>query len=295
VKPAAFEYFAPTSLDQALDLLAEHGSDARPLAGGQSLVAMMNLRLARPAVLVDLNGLEDLAFIETPAGGGLRIGAMTRQRTVELNARVAAACPLLHEALPWIAHPQIRNRGTIGGSLAHGDPAAELPAVAVAIEAMVVARGPEGERRIAAADFFQGLMTTALQPQEVLTAIEIPAPEGRCGVAFREFSRRHGDFALVGAAARVRLQPDGMVAEARVVLLSVSDGPFLATAAADCMRGETPAPAVIEAAAQAARAQVDPPADIHASSRYRKHLTGVLTRQALTAAVTDAKTPGPAG
>ena len=142
MKPATFKYFAPTSLDQALDLLAEHGDDARPLAGGQSLVPAMNFRLARPAVLVDLNGLEDLAFIDTPAGGGLRIGAMARQRSVETDAQVAAVCPLLHQAMPWIAHPEIRNRGTIGGSLAHADPAAEIPAVALVAEATVVARGP---------------------------------------------------------------------------------------------------------------------------------------------------------
>jgi carbon-monoxide dehydrogenase medium subunit len=290
VKPAAFEYFAPGSLDEALDLLAEHGADARPLAGGQSLVPAMNLRLARPAVLVDLNGLEDLAFIEVPAEGGLRVGAMTRQRSVETDARVAAACPLLHQAITWIGHPQIRNRGTIGGSLAHADPAAELPAVAIATEATVVARGPEGERRIAATDFFEGLMSTALRPQELLIAIEIPASEESSGVGFTEFCRRHGDYALVGAAARVQLRPDGTVAGARIVLLSVSDGPFLATDAADCLRNEPPTPAAIEAAAEAARVAVDPPGDIHASARYRRHLAGVMTRRALGAAIANAMT-----
>jgi len=290
VKPAAFEYFAASSVEEALDLLAAHGDDARPLAGGQSLVPMMNIRLARPAVLIDLNGLEDLATIESPAGGGLRIGAMTRQRTLERDARVAAQCPLLHQALPWIGHAQIRNRGTIGGSLAHGDAAAELPAVALATEATMVARSRKGERRIAADDFFQGLMSTALLPEELLTSIEIPAATDGTGVAFAEFSRRHGDYALAGAAARVRLRPDGTVDEARIVLLSVSDGPFLATTAAECLRGEPPTPAVIEAAAEAARAQVDPPGDIHASARYRRHLTGVLTRRVLSAAVADAAT-----
>jgi len=293
MKPAPFEYFAPSSVDEALDLLAAHG-DARPLAGGQSLVPMMNLRLARPAVLVDLNGLEELSFIETASDGGLRIGAVTRQRTLEMSPRVAAACPLLQQALPWIGHTQIRNRGTIGGSLAHGDPAAELPAVALATEATMVARSRAGERRIAAADFFEGLMSTALQPNELLTAIEIPAPAPGTGVAFDEFSRRHGDYALAGAAASVQLHPDGAVAEVRIVLLSVSDGPFLATHAADCLRGETPSPEVIEAAAQAARAEADPQGDIHASARYRGHLTGVLTRRVLTAAIAVARAAVPA-
>jgi len=281
VKPAAFAYYRPDSVEQALALLAEHGGDAKPLAGGQSLIPTMNFRLAQPAALVDLNGLDALAHITEAADGGLLIGAMTRQRAVERSALVAARAPLLAEALPFVAHPQIRNRGTIGGSLAHADPAAELPAVMVASGAMVHMRGEAGERRMAAADFFTGLFATALEPAELVTAIELPPPAPRSGWAFREVARRHGDYALVGVAAMVRLDEAGRCAEARVVLLSVGDGPQQVPAAVAALEGRIPDAATIAAAAAAAQAGVDPPGDIHASAAYRRRLAGVLTGRAL--------------
>src|SRR2546428_2597983 len=209
MKPAPFAYHAPTGLDQALALLAEHGPEAKPLAGGQSLVAAMNFRLAQPAVLVDLNRVAGLDGIAVAPEGGLSLGAMTRQRALERDPLVARQAPLLAEAMPHVAHPQIRNRGTLGGSLAHADPAAELPAVMVALEARIRLRSRKAERWLSAEDFFVGLFATALQPGELLVEVALPPPGPRTGWAFEEVSRRHGDFALVGVAAVVQLNSDG--------------------------------------------------------------------------------------
>ncbi len=287
MKPAPFDYHAPASLDEALALLAEHGFDARPLAGGQSLVPAMNFRLARPAVLVDLGRIPGLDLIEEvpgERGGGLRLGAMTRQRAAERSPLVAARAPLLAEALPFVAHPQIRNRGTVGGSLAHADPAAELPAVAVALEARFEAAGPGGRRSIAAADFFTGLMATALEPGELLVAIEIPPPPPRTGWAFTELARRHGDYALAGVAAGVTLGADGRCERGRIVLLSAGERPFAAAAAEAALAGATPGAAAARAAGEAAAAEADPHGDIHASADYRRQLIGVLVRRVLETA-----------
>lgn len=290
MKPAPFAYHAPESLEEALALLAEHGFDAKPLAGGQSLVPAMNFRLARPAVLVDLRrvpGLDRIEVAEPAEGtaGGLRIGAMTRQRAAERSPLVAARAPLMAEALPFVAHPQIRNRGTIGGSLAHADPAAELPAVAVALEARFEAAGPGGGRRtIAAGDFFTGLMATALEPDELLVGVEIPPPLARTGWAFTEMARRHGDYALVGVAAGVTLGGDGRCERARIVLLSAGERPVVAAAAESALAGEAPSAAAARAAGEAAAAEIDPPGDIHASADYRRRLAAVLVRRAVETA-----------
>jgi carbon-monoxide dehydrogenase medium subunit len=222
VKPPPFEYYRPTSLEEALTLLAQR-EDAKPLAGGQSLVPAMNFRLAAPAALVDLNDLAELTGI-SDAGGGVRIGAMTRHAAVEKDRRIAEQAPLLWETMPHIAHSQIRNRGTVGGSLAHADPAAELPAVMVAMEATLVLRSARGERRVSAADLFTGLFLTALLPGELVTAIEIPPLPPRTGWAFEEFARRHGDYALVGVAVLVTLDGGSRCERARIALLSVGDG-----------------------------------------------------------------------
>ncbi|HXY68145.1 MAG TPA: xanthine dehydrogenase family protein subunit M [Gemmatimonadales bacterium] len=283
MKPAAFEYLRPGSVDEALELLERHGADAKPLAGGQSLVPAMNFRLAQPAVLVDLNGVADLAGIAA-ADGGLRIGAMTRQRAVERSAFAAERAPLLAETLPFIAHPQIRNRGTVGGSLAHADPAAELPAVMVAAQARLLLRRRGGERRVEAERFFTGLFATALEPGELLTAVELPAMAPRTGWAFAEVSRRHGDYALVGVACLVTLDGRGRCASARVALLSVGEGPVLAPSVAAALAGAAPTPEAVRAAAEEVDADVDPPSDIHASAAYRRRLARVLTRRALTRA-----------
>jgi carbon-monoxide dehydrogenase medium subunit len=285
MKPAAFDYHRPQTREEALDLLAEYG-DAKPLAGGQSLIPAMNFRLATPAVLVDLNAVGDLAYIEQ--NGDVRLGAMTRHRAVERDERIRRAVPLLHEAMPFIAHAAIRTRGTIGGSLAHADPAAELPAVMLVLNATIRVQCCHAARDIDAADFFTGLFSTALQPGELVTEIVIPIASGgalRTGSAFAEFSRRHGDFALAGVAARVTRGADGRCTGARVALFGVGDRPMAGRAAARALVGERPSPEVIRSAAAATAAEdIDPTSDIHASSRYRRHLAEVLTRRVLTAA-----------
>jgi aerobic carbon-monoxide dehydrogenase medium subunit len=283
VKPAPFDYFTPATLDEAFALLAEHGADAKPLAGGQSLIPAMNFRLARPAVLVDLNRISELAYVR--AESGVAIGAMTRQRVVERSDAVARVAPLLAEALPSIAHPQIRNRGTVGGSIAHADPSAELPAVMLALEARFQARSATGERSIPAADFFKGMLETALAPGELLVEIALPPLPARTGTAFLEVARRHGDYALVGVAAIVTLDARGRCQEARIGLLSVGDGPVLATEAAKLLAGQTPSADLLRAAGDAAATHdIDPPSDIHASAAYRRQLVAVLTRRTLARA-----------
>ncbi|HET8624746.1 MAG TPA: xanthine dehydrogenase family protein subunit M [Gemmatimonadales bacterium] len=285
MKPAPFEYHRPASLDEALTLFAELGSNAKALAGGQSLVPAMNFRLARPGVLVDLNRIESLSGIEELPSGGLRIGAMTRQRAVERSAAVASRAPLLAETMPWIAHPQIRNRGTVGGSLAHADPSAELPAVMLALDARFVAERRGGKRTIPAGDFFTGILSTALADDELLAAVEIDPPAPRSGSAFVELARRHGDYALVGVAAAVGLDSQGACAEVRIALLSAGDTAVLATNAMASLAGRRPdPPAIDEASRMAAERDIDPPADIHASRAYRRHLARVLVGRALRAA-----------
>ena len=290
MKPAPFEYHRPDSLDEALSLLASHGYDAKVLAGGQSLVPAMNFRLAQPAVLVDLNRVEGLDGIDDGAAG-VRIGAMVRQRAAERSPVVAARVPLLAEALPHVAHPQIRARGTVGGSLAHADPAAEIPAVMLALGARLVVRGAGGERVVEAADFFTDLFGTALEAEEVLVAVEVPAARAGTGTAFAELSRRHGDFALAGVAAAVVLDA-GRCVEARVALFGVGDGPVLAVEAGALLVGEAASEALFRAAGAAAAAALDPPADVHASADYRRHLAGVLVRRTLPRAFERARGGG---
>jgi len=288
VKPPAFEYYRPAGLDQALALLAEH-PDAKPLAGGQSLIPAMNFRLAAPAALVDLNGIAELSGITRRPDGGIRIGAMTRHRAVETSDLVQELAPLLAETMPFIAHPQIRNRGTVGGSLAHADPAAELPAVMVALRAELVLRGPGGERRVSAEAFFTGLFATALEPGELLVAVELPPMPARAGWAFEEMARRHGDYALVGVAVLLAVDQAGRCEQARITLLSVGEGPVPAAQATAKLSGRMPDEDVIGQAADAAGGDdIDPPSDIHASAAFRRQLARVLTRRALTRAVARA-------
>jgi carbon-monoxide dehydrogenase medium subunit len=287
MKPPVFDYRAPETLEEALALLAEHGDDAKVLAGGQSLIPTLNFRLSHPALLVDLQRIPELAGITAAADGGVEVGAMTRQRDVERSPLIAERCPLVHETMPFIAHPQIRNQGTFGGSLAHADPAAELPAVMVALGARLRLRGSsggggEGERTVAAEDFFTGLFETALAPGELLVAVELPPPPPRGGWAFAEVARRSGDYALVGVAATVELDADGRCRDARLVLLSVGEGPVAAQGARQVLVGERPDEALLRrAAAIAAAEDIDPSPDIHASVAYRRHLAAVLCRRAL--------------
>ena len=290
MKPAPFEYHRPDTVEQAVALLAAHGYDAKLLAGGQSLVPAMNFRLAQPAVLVDLNRVGGLSYIHEQRDGGLRIGAMTRQRAAERSAAVAARAPLLAETLPYVAHAQIRNRGTIGGSIAHADPAAEVPAVTLALDARFRLAGPNGERTVHAADFFTGLFGTALEPEEVLVDVDLPPPAPGAGWAFDEVSRRHGDYALAGLAATVELAEDGTCRAARLALFSVGDGPVLAAEAASLLVGSVPTADAIRAAAEAAsQRDIDPPGDIHASPDYRRHLVDVLVRRVLPRAFDRAR------
>jgi len=284
MKPAPFDYFSPATVEEALALLDEHGGDAKPLAGGQSLIPAMNFRLARPAVLVDLNRIAELAYVRA-APSGVAIGAMTRQRAVERSDDVARAAPLLAEAMPSIAHPQIRNRGTMGGSIAHADPSAELPAVMLALDAQFRAKSATGERSIPAGEFFKGMLETALAAGELLVEIAVPPLPARSGTAFLEMARRHGDYALVGVAVVVTLDPRGRCKEAKLGLLSVGDGPVLATEAGKVLAGQSPSEELLRAASDAAATRdVDPPSDIHASAAYRRQLVSVLTRRALARA-----------
>ena len=312
MKPAPFEYHCPRTLDEALALLAEHGTDAKPLAGGQSLIPAMNFRLATPAVLVDLNAISGLAFIDggatqhdgatkvapsvrTSEGEALasptddvlpiRIGAMTRHRDVERSALIARHAPLITQTMPHVAHAAIRTRGTVGGSLAHADPAAELPAVMLALDATLTLISRDRTRHLRAEDFFIGLFATALEPGELLIEVSVPPPMPRASFAFQEMSRRHGDFALAGVAAAVCVDESNRCTSARITLLSVGDRPVLASHAARALVGHAPTTDAIRAAASAAATEdIDPPGDIHASSRYRRQLVSVLTRRALTAA-----------
>ena len=282
MKPAAFDYHAPDSLDEALNLLAQYGDEAKPLAGGQSLVPAMNFRLAQPSVLVDLNRIGDLAFIRPLDEGGLSIGAMTRQIQVENHELVRERASLVAETLPHVAHPQIRHRGTFGGSIAHADPAAELPAVALAIQARLRIQSLRGERTIEARELFTGLFETCLAPDELLVAVEIPRPSAGTGWAFSEVARRHGDYALVGVAAQVTRGDDGRCKSARLALLSVGEGPVTANLACGELLGQSLDDECIRsAAATAAQRDIDPPGDIHASTDYRRHLAEVLCRRVL--------------
>lgn len=291
MKPAPFDYYAPTSTEEALTLLTEHGYDAKPLAGGQSLIPTMNFRLAQPAVLVDLNNLPDLAYIEPTNDGGLRIGAMTRQRSIERSALVAERAPLLHATMPSIAHTQIRNRGTVGGSLAHADPAAELPVIAVTLGAQLKIVSTSGERWVVAEDFYIGLFTTDLQPEEIVAEVVLPPLPPHSGWSIQEISRRHGDYAIVGVAAHVQLDDAGRCQQAKIGLLSVGEGPVQAQGAMALLQGETPTADLITAAAeQCASHDIDPTADIHASVAFRRHLAKVLTKRTLTEAFQRAET-----
>lgn len=285
MKPPSFEYSAPTTVDEVVTLLAQHQDEAKILAGGQSLMPLLNMRLARPGLIVDVNRVADLDYIRED-GGVLVIGALTRQRTLERSEIVQRQQPLLHAATRYIAHPQIRNRGTIGGSLAHADPAAEYPAVAVVLDAELRAVGPSGVRSIKASDFFTTYLTTALQPDEMLTEIRLPSVPERQGWSFMEVSRRHGDFAMVGVATTVTLDGGDTCSGARIVLFGVAPTPLRVPEAEDLLIGEVPGDALFEAAAARAREAVtEPLSDVHAPAEYRKHVAQVLTRRALAEAL----------
>ncbi len=285
MKPAPFDYYAPTSVDQALDHLTQLGYGAKILAGGQSLIPTMNFRLAQPSALIDLNNIPELAYIRPSDDGGVLIGAMTRQITVERDPLIAQRAPLVRACLPFIAHPQIRTRGTFGGSIAHADPAAELPTVTVALNARYRVRNKKDQRWIPAEEFFVGLFTTQLRPDEIVVEIALPPMPPRSGWSFQEVARQSGAYGLVGVAAVVALDDKKRCQTARMVFLSCGEKPMIAHNAAKMLTGQAPTPEAIRAAAEAAaKEDVDPSSDIHASAAYRRHLVKVLAVRALTEA-----------
>jgi len=294
VKPVDFQLHRPSSLPQAVSLLERLGEDCKLLAGGQSLVPLLNFRLARPEHVIDLSGIRSLGTVwRTP--DQLVIGAMTTHAQALRSRAVAEAAPLIAQALPHVAHLAIRARGTVGGSIAHGDPAAELPAVVLALDATLVAVGPAGEREIAAADFFLGNLVTSLAPDEVLTEIRVRPAPGSVGVAFDEVGRRQGDFALVGAGAHVLLDARGGVAELRTCLTGVSPAPRRASEAESMLTGRPLSPEALDAAAAATREALSPHSDLHATAEYRRDVAGTLLARVIRSAEERARAAMEAG
>ena len=283
MKPAAFLYAAPKTVEETLALLAEYGGDGKLLAGGQSLMPLLNMRLARPSVLIDLNRVSALDYI-TSTDGEVRIGAMTRQRTAERSAVLAARLPLMTEALRWVGHAQIRNRGTIGGSLAHADPSAELPAVAAALGAIFVVAGRQGTRQLGAEKFFVSYLTTAIEPTELLIEVRFPDVAEDAGCAFLEVARRHGYFALVGAGAVVHPAGGGRFRDVRLAFIGVGPAPVRVTEAEAALEGRKFDETLLADVARLVTDRLEPESDIQASAAYRKHVAGVLARRALTTA-----------
>lgn len=284
MKPPKFEYRAARTVEEAVSLLQEAGEDAKILAGGQSLVPMLNFRLTRPSHLIDINKVSELDYIREE-DGRLAIGALTRERTIERSALVRQKFPLLTEATQWIGHVQIRNRGTIGGSVAHADPASEYPALVVLSDAELTIQGPDGSRTTTWDEFFVTYLTTSLQPFEVLTELRFPLPKPGSGYAFVELARRHGDFALVGCAAQVTMNSKGMCQEARLALIGVGPFPHRSPDAEAMLRGQKLTDKLISEAGQKISEEVEPEGDMHASTEYRRAMSKVFTERALKKAL----------
>lgn len=282
MKPPLFEYARVSSVDEAVAKLAELGDDAKVLAGGQSLVPLLSLRLANPAYLVDINPVSDLSHITN--GSAVRLGALSRHRDVERSQLVAQANPLLSAAVRYIGHTAIRNRGTIGGSVAHADPAAELPTVLVALDGEIEARSSRGVRTLAAGDFFEGFLTTALEPDELLTEVRFPILPAGTGWSIQEFSRRNGDFGVVTVVVTIAVDSGGRVSEARISFGGVASKAVRAPSAEAALVGQIPSAELWEAAAREAASGLDPSGDLHGTPEYRRHLAGVLAERALVEA-----------
>lgn len=289
MKPPRFRYYAPHSLEEALAVLAETADEAKPLAGGQSLIPMLNMRLARPSLLIDLNGLHELSGIKLDSGA-IVVRAMTRYRAVERSPLVAEHAPLLAEAIRWVGHLPIRTRGTVGGSVAHADPAAELPGVLVALDGTVQLTSQRGQRLVPAQDFFVDLLTTVAEPDELVTEVRFPFLPARTGTAWLEVARRHGDYALVGVGAVVSLAEDfTTITEARLSFIGVAGRPVRARLAESALRGQPVVAETWRAAAATVRGEIDPAGDIHASAEYRRYVAGVLAERALALAAERAR------
>ena len=282
MKPAPFRYFSPESLDEALFLLREHGESAKLLAGGQSLVPLMAFRLARPSVLIDLRRVEPLTGYDL-ASDILTIGSMVTHRAIELDERVTSRCAMIEEALAVVGHVAIRNVGTVGGSLAHADPAAEWPAVALALDAEMTIIGSSGARVVPADDFVTGWMTTCMAEDEILTSVKMSLLGQGSGSAFEEVARRHGDFAIVGVAAVIQVD-DGVVTDARIALAGAATRPIRAKTAESVVVGSLLSPATVEQAGEAAASDADPLEDLHGTAAYKRRLAAVLTRRAVARA-----------
>ncbi|MCH7914448.1 MAG: xanthine dehydrogenase family protein subunit M [Deltaproteobacteria bacterium] len=291
MKPAPFQYFAPREVNEALHLLKQHGEEAKILAGGQSLMPLMSFRLARPAVIIDINRISGLDSISAGTNGGLTIGALTRQRAVERSKTVQDRNPLLAAAMPLIGHFQIRNRGTFGGSLVHADPAAELPAVGIALGMEFVLRSAQGDRVVPAEDFFLGYMATAVEPSELLTEIRIPSWKPGTGWAIDEVSRRKGDFAMVGVTVLVQLDGDAC-RDSCIVIFGVGGKPVRMHKAEGMLKGKKLGRQTLTDIGETVANDLEPDSDIHASAQYRKEVGGVLTRRALESALARAKESG---
>ena len=280
MKPALFRYLAAETLDAAVTALGEYGDEAVVLAGGQSLLPLLNLRLARPSVVIDINRVSGLSAV-TAAEAAVTLGATVRARSVERDPTLTSVLPLFQDATRHIGHPQIRNRTTIGGNIAHADPASELPAVLLALEAEVTLCSSRGTRSVPAHEFFEGAYVTTRRPDELLTGIRVPVVDGLRG-AFREVARRHGDYALVGTCVAVRADGDGRITDARIALAGVAATPVRVGAAEELLRGRTPTPETLHAVRDAVSRSIEPRGDLHASAEYRRDVAGVLVRRALT-------------
>jgi carbon-monoxide dehydrogenase medium subunit len=292
MKPAPFDYVIPATIEEAIGYLANDDVEAHVLAGGQSLVAAMNMRMSRPELLVDLGKLDDLDYVREE-DGSLALGAMTTKRTVEFSPVVLNTQPLLHAATMVLAHPQIRNRGTVGGSMAHADPAAEYPAVALLLDAEISAQGPKGRRAIGASDFFITYFTTALDEGEILTEVRIPAMAPGTGWSFQEFARRHGDFAMAGVGVTLELDASGHCRNTRVVPFALGPTPVRATGVEEAINGERPSAELFASACKKMADGIeDPASDVHASVEYRRDLAAVLGARALAEAVERAQAAG---
>jgi carbon-monoxide dehydrogenase medium subunit len=288
VKPPRFEYADPTSVDDALELLARHGDEAKVLAGGQSLMPMLNMRLARPSVLVDVNRIKELQYVRG-SGDEIVVGALARHHDVEISSEVAETCPLLTRALSHVGHPAIRYRGTVCGSLAHADPAAELPAVATVLGATMVARSASGTRSLRSEEFFRSWFTTALKPDELLVEVRLPAQERDAGSAFLEVARRHGDFAQIGIAGSVR-HVDGVLRDVRLVAFAAGPAPVRLARAEAALEGRPLDDAALGEAGALAGEEIEPASDIHSSAEYKRTVLGVILRRAVRAAANESRT-----
>lgn len=287
MKPVSFKYSAPGSLAEAAEVLARYGTDAKVLAGGQSLAPLLNMRLARPSVLVDINRISELSYIRA-SDGGIAIGATTRQCQLETDPLVVERVPALKAVVKWIGHPQIRNRGTVVGSLAHADPAAELPAAALAFEAELTALGPNGTRQLSPDDLYLGYLFTSLEPDELLTEVRFPPLPAGAGWSLQEVSRRHGDFALAGVITVLTLGGE-QIGEARVAHFGLGGRAVRLPEVEGMLRGATPTEELFEAAAAQASSALEADGDIHASAEYRRSIAGVITRRALREALERAR------